>query len=244
MSLLSLPRELQLHILGLLPVRDLLRLSETCRSLKDLARDPSLWKQLVLSYKNIKNNTKACREHVARCSKLKELSIVLPKIYQGYIRSEKIMSVVMKAKSTLTTLSFDKFKLADSSFKQISQITNLTKLEINVLKLKSDGLKNLNLSNLRSLKICNLRDSLLILASECFGLEHLEVSGRADVTEPAISTFLLLSKERLKHLYIKDCELNHGFVKMMKQEYPHIKIETAPWTLRHRPPVFSCCWCW
>ena len=45
MSLLSLPRELQLYIIGLLPVRDLLRLSETCRSLKDLAQDPSNWKQ-------------------------------------------------------------------------------------------------------------------------------------------------------------------------------------------------------
>ena len=131
MSLLSLPRELQLYIISLLPVRNLLRLSETCRSLKDLAQDPSLWKQLVLSYKNIKNNTQACRELVARCSKLRELTITHPDSVTDIISSDMIMSVVMKAKSTLTTLSIGGFKLSNSSFKQISQIDKLIHLEIN-----------------------------------------------------------------------------------------------------------------
>ena len=107
MSLLNLPRELQLHILSFLPAIELVMLSETCLSLKDLARDPSLWKhrkQLVLSYKNIKNNTQACRDHVVRCSKLRELTIIHPDADGGYlertIKSDKIMSVVMKAKNT------------------------------------------------------------------------------------------------------------------------------------------------
>ena len=75
-GLLTLPKEMQLHILGLLPTRELLRLSHTCHSLKDLAEDPPVWRQLILSYKDIKNNTKACRERVARCSKLRELIII------------------------------------------------------------------------------------------------------------------------------------------------------------------------
>ena len=162
MSLLSLPREIQLLILGLLPVPDLLRLSETCHSLKDLARDPSLWKQLVLSYKNIKNNTWACRKHVARCSKLREL-IIHPDPETNIIRSDKIMSVVMKAKNTLTTLSVIDLELSNSSFKKIGQITQLTKLEINAAKIESgsrleSGLFHLKyLSKLKSIKICKLQ---------------------------------------------------------------------------------------
>ena len=166
MSLQNLPRELQLHILSFLPAIELVMLSETCRSLKDLARDPSLWKhrkQLVLSYRNIKNNTKACREHVARCSKLRELTIIHPDADGGYlermIRSDKIMSVVMKAKNTLTSLSVSDLELSNSSFRQISQITQLTKLDINALKIQSDGLSHLRrLSKLRSLRIRNLPD--------------------------------------------------------------------------------------
>ena len=155
-SLLSLPREMQLHILSLLPMRELLRLSHTCHSLKDLAKDPSVWRRLILSYKKIKNNTKACREKVARCSKLRELIIIHQ---EDKPQSDKVLSVVMKAKSTLTTLSIRKIKLCNSSFKKISKLTQLTKLAINVYRIKADGLSDLkNLTKLRSLEIRELYD--------------------------------------------------------------------------------------
>ena len=156
MSILTLPRELQLHIIGLLPVREKLRLSETCHGLKELVRDPSLWKKLVLDYDTIKNNTEACRKHVARCSKLKELYINFnsPCNGPGAVRSDKIMSVVMKAKRTLSTLSIDRISLSNSSFKQVSQITQLTKLAIHVGKMKTGGFSDLaNLSKLESIRI-------------------------------------------------------------------------------------------
>ena len=123
------PRELQHYILSFLSVKDWLRLSETCHGLKDVVRDPALWKKLVFSYVEIKNNTKACRDHVARCSSLKELCI--KKEQRDHVRCDKIMSVVMKAKSTLTltTLSVD-FALSNASFKKISQMTHLSKLEV------------------------------------------------------------------------------------------------------------------
>ena len=121
MSILTLPRELQLHILGLLPLPELMRLSETCHSLKDLARDPSLWKKLTLTYNMIKNNTKACRDHVGRCSKLKELFIFGQ---ETRIRNYKIISVVMKAKKTLTSLKCS-LPLVSSSFTKISMLTQL-----------------------------------------------------------------------------------------------------------------------
>ena len=65
----------------------------------------------------------------------------------------------MKAKRTLTTLSVIDLALSNSSFEKISQITQLTKLEINALKIQSgsvleNGLFHLKyLSKLKSLKI-------------------------------------------------------------------------------------------
>ena len=76
------------------------------------------------------------------------------------------MSVVMKAKRTLTTLSVIDLALSNSSFEKISQITQLTKLEINALKIQSgsvleNGLFHLKyLSKLKSLKICKLQGDL------------------------------------------------------------------------------------
>ena len=76
------------------------------------------------------------------------------------------MSVVMKAKNTLTTLLVIDLELSNSSFEKISQITQLTKLEINALKIQSgsvleDGLFHLKyLSKLKSLKICKLQGDL------------------------------------------------------------------------------------
>ena len=109
MSLVTIPREIQLIIFGQLRVRDLVRLSETCHHLKDAARDPSLWKKIVLTYERIYNENEACMNHVSRCSSLREIVI------NGYFfattseddnmnRSEKIIAVVMKAKNTLTSI--------------------------------------------------------------------------------------------------------------------------------------------
>ena len=138
MNILSIPKELQLHILGFLPVPDRLRVSETCHLLKDVARDPLLWKKLTLCYHVIKNNMEVCRDQVARCSRLKELVIFSPHSPQGTIRSDKIMNVVMKAKRSLKALSVTNFRLSNSSFKRIGQLTHLTKLKINAVYTKSD----------------------------------------------------------------------------------------------------------
>ena len=121
-------------------MRERLRLSETCHVLKDLVRDPSFWKKRVLDYDMIKNNTETCRKHVSRCLKLQELCIFRPCGVEGPggVRSDKIMSVVMKAKSTLSRLSIEGIALCNSSFKQITQIVKLTKLAINVARMKTD----------------------------------------------------------------------------------------------------------
>ena len=87
MSIVTIPREIQLLIFGQLRVVELVRLSETCHRLKDAARDPSLWKQLTLTYERIKNKNEACRNHVSRCSSLREI-VITGLVY--YIRSYNI----------------------------------------------------------------------------------------------------------------------------------------------------------
>ena len=205
-SLLSLPREMQLHILSLLPMRELLRLSHTCHSLKDLAKDPSVWRRLILSYKKIKNNTKACREKVARCSKLRELIIIHQ---EDKPQSDKVLSVVMKAKSTLTTLSIRKIKLCNSSFKKISKLTQLTKLAINVYRIKADGLSDLkNLTKLRSLEIRELYreiydlNNVVDFFSRLNQLEEVKLIESLSVVKDKVIESLVENNPKLHHLEI------------------------------------------
>ena len=129
MSIVTAPREIQLIIFGQLKVLDLVRVSETCHRLKDVARDPSLWKKLTLTYKRIKNKTEACKSHVSRCSSLREIVITGE---ESAIRSNKIMTVVMKAKNTLTSINLSPSfaGLSNSSFEKIGEMTQLTHLAV------------------------------------------------------------------------------------------------------------------
>ena len=101
MSILTIPKEIQLHILSLLSYKDLSRVSLTCRHLKDVSRDPTLWRKLTLEYEKIENSTVACRDQVSRCTSLKEI-VITGEVY--WVRSDKIISVIMKAKGTLTCI--------------------------------------------------------------------------------------------------------------------------------------------
>ena len=211
MTILTLPKELQHHIIGLLSVREQLRLSETCHGLNDLVF--SVLKKLVLKYEQIKNNTKACRSYVARCSNLQELCIIKPE--GGRVRSDKIMSVVMKAKNTLSTLSMDDCALSNASFKNISQMTQLTKLEFNKGNIKSDGIASIaNLSELRFLKIVKKVDYVELLdidiasndpnfLSRIKNQEEVEI--RLDQLNDTVIKSLVVNNPNLLHLNFSRC---------------------------------------
>ena len=161
------------------------------------------------------------------------------------------MSVIMKAKYTLTSLSISSFKhFKISSLKKISEITKLTKLEINASNFKENDefFQIIDLLKVRSLKIHHhlpwldflhhyggsLGRSLVRLALSCPELEHLDISGclltDLKIKEPDFTEFLCIaSQARLKHLDIRDCEFDcinqfQLFIKNMKLKYPQIKI--------------------
>ena len=202
MSIVTAPKEIQLIIFGQLEVSDLVRLSETCHRLKDLARDPSLWKELTLTYNMIKNNTKACREHVGRCSSLRELFIFGQ---ETSIRNDTIINVVLKAKKTLTSLVCS-LPLGSSYFKKISMMNQLNNLDLNFANLKSDGITALaSLKDLRSLKIfnfCGFYKDLVTLFSSLKNLEEVKFRKCVISDEDVVIESLVVNNSNLHHLDI------------------------------------------
>ena len=153
MNIVTIPREIQLLLIGQLKVRDLVRLSETCHRLREVARDPSLWKKLTLSYDRIKNKTESCRNHVSRCSSLREIIITGE---ESVIISDLIMTVVMEAKNTLTSIKLSPSLpgLSNSSFEMIGQMSQLTHLAVGGGNLGPGGISALAwLTELKSLKV-------------------------------------------------------------------------------------------
>ena len=156
MNFVTIPREIQLLIFGQLRVLDLVRVSQTCHRLKEVTRDPSLWKKLTLTYERIKNKNEACKKHVSRCSILREIVITGD---EKVIRSDKIMAVLMKAKSSLTSITLSaslarKFGLSNASFIKIGEITQLTHLAAGGGNLGPGGISALAcLTELRTLKV-------------------------------------------------------------------------------------------
>ena len=111
---MRLPDEMVLIILLHLPQKDLVTVSLINRRFRDISRDDSLWKDLILDYEDIMQNTDICRKLVERCKKLESLKItnkLRPYPYYS-LRSQNsmsvtLMSVVILAKRSLKRLDVD-----------------------------------------------------------------------------------------------------------------------------------------
>ena len=226
MSLITAPREIQLLIFGHLSCADLVRVSETCSALKVAARDPALWRRLTLTYKRIKEKTKACRDHVRRCSELKELNIIPGDIVIPWWtiaaseneerRTNMIMSVATQAKNTLTSfiISPSLPPLNSYSIYDISKMTRLEKLAFGVgeqINISSDIVYLANLKDLRSLKISGLGlghveegimpGKLEDLFSKLKKLEEVEIKSHRALSDKVIES-LVTNNPNLRHLDI------------------------------------------
>ena len=220
MSIVTQPREIQLLIIRHLNVPDLLRVSKTCHSLKEAVRDPSLWTKLTLTYEKIKTKTEACRNHVSRCSKLREI-IIIGQEEDIRIRSDKIMSVVLKAKTSLKLLSINLAShagLSNSSFEKIgASMTQLTHLDVNGEKLGRGGIAGLSrLKELKTLKLPGLLcgdnfvhdglNSPMAFLVDLFGnlkkLEEVELQSCAHFPSDEVVESLVKNNPNLHHLDI------------------------------------------
>ena len=156
-----LPNEIWIHnILTLLPVRDLLTLSETSKMFKTLSLDPLLWRTLTLDYQTIKKKFKCSRMLVERCSKLTNLKIThdtfpLNASYRVHYGSEagpgrgrslsSIMSLVVIAKETLSILEIDSMidSWSESSLTNLLELRNLQILKMSIRKMNASLLNEM-----------------------------------------------------------------------------------------------------
>ena len=147
-NLTDLPTEVLLMIFSLLSKSELVSISQTCHGLKQVARDPSLWTEIILKYEAIRQHTWACRNLIGRCTMLKHLTITSTRTD---IDSAKVISVVMKRKDTLTYLKIDNDKgLHNSAMNELSRMTNIRHLVMGGERLESNGLSLLtNLTELQ-----------------------------------------------------------------------------------------------
>ena len=225
MSIVTIPREIQLLIFGQLRVVELVRVSETCHHLKEVARDPSLWKKLTLTYERIKNKNEACRNHVSRCSSLLEIVICISGEEKS-IGSDKIMSVVMKAKNSLTSINLSPSfaGLSNSSFEKFGEISQLTYLAVGGGKLGPGGISALAcLTKLKTLKVPEIvcgrfgaqsndipMASLVDLFSKLKKLEQVEIQMKDNFPSDEVVKSLINNNPNLHHLDITQfgCPVN------------------------------------
>ena len=214
-SLLTMPKEILVIIFGLLKESDLLRISTTCHHLKDVSRDPSLWKKVTLTYEKIQNKNEACRNHVSRCTSLREIFITGE---EKEIRSDKIMTVLTKAKDTLTSINLSPnfAGLSKSSIERISDMTQLTHLAVGGDKVGPEGLAALaRLTELRSLKVQGIRSrnfvgsstnilsmALVNLFSTLKKLEEVEIKRNKNYPSDLVVKSLVDNNPNLHHLDI------------------------------------------
>ena len=223
-SLFTLPREILVIIFGQLKETDLLRVSKTCHHLKDVARDPELWKKVTLTYEKIQNKNEACRNHVSRCKILREIFITGE---EKEIRSDKIMAVVMKAKDTLTTINLSPCfaGLSKSSIEKISDMSQLTHLAVGGDKLGPEVIAALaRLTELRSLKVHGIKcrnfvggnmAALVDLFSTLKKLEEVEIKMNRNYPSDLVVRSLVDNNPNLHHLDISSTSLHPSFTLLM-----------------------------
>lgn len=107
MNLLSIPVELQMEIIYLLPPKDRLRMSQTCHSLHRVVF--SGWKKLSLTVDQILfDRTYGIKKHLKRCCGLQELVITGK---HRRVDGSMLVGVVLAAnRTTLKKLSIELFE--------------------------------------------------------------------------------------------------------------------------------------
>jgi len=141
---------------------------------------------------------------VRRCSSLREVDITGDTGEKKSIRSDKIMTVVMKAKNTLTSINFSPSfaGLSNTSFKKIGEMTQLTHLAVGGRKLEPEGISALaRLTELRTLKVRENNSYIPVLVDLFSKLKKLE--------QVEMVKMKFLSDEVVKSLVNNNPNLHH-----------------------------------
>ena len=134
----QLPTELWMNIAHHLPIKSILNLSCTCKTLHDLCRDPCLWTRVSIDWQSIKKKTQITENLLVRCTKLSHLTITNRTFEQ--VNSPLIINVIKKAKDSVTNLILSpEIALANAAVMKLSEFSNLTSLELAGDWIKTTG---------------------------------------------------------------------------------------------------------
>ena len=216
-----LPPEIQVEILGYLPVPDLFSVSSSSRHLYSLAKNKTLWTQLTLDWAHIKKNYKFCKDLVQseRYSNLKSALFTCKDRSESFVDTEyesgkklaNMIDMILDIE-TLTSIKVDKnIFIAEFLLSKISQKASLTKVDVSGYRMKSSTFSAFgNLTNLRTLKLFfmhNLNspksEDFEHLFSTLKNLTTVEVPC-ARITDNAIAC-LVTNNVKLTHLVIDNC---------------------------------------
>jgi len=225
----SLPSEVWLSILSLLPTPALISVSRTCRSLRDLGQDPGLWTIVSLDWQSIKNKTQSCEALVARCLKLQQLTITNRTFEQ--VNSPMILSIIKKvSRDSLTSLVISpELCLSNSAVSGLGKLSQLTSLELAGDWIKSSAVMELgHLEQLERLKMPGSEQvtsgDFKTLFTKLKKLKLLDVSEcKKGVTDMSLIA-LVKNNHDLEYLAIDECELVTGKgVKMLADSCPKLR---------------------
>ena len=218
----ELPPELQATIISYLPTPDLFSVAKSCRFLHSLSKHQSLWTELTLDWKNIKENYKFCKDLVQseRYSKLRSAEIT----YKGKVRYDKFINTVFDCYKklvnmidkildieTLKSLKVDKnVHITEELLTKISQKSNLTRVDVSGYHMTFSILSTIGeLTNLRILKLYDMQhlnsEDFEHLFSSLRNLKVVEVPS-ADIKDSALAC-LVTNNVNLSHLVIDHCNL-------------------------------------
>ena len=206
--------EVVLIILRLLPQKDLVTISMLDRRFRHLSQDPSLWKQLILDVKNIKQNAESCRKLVDKCKKLDSLNITNN---SGNSSKLNIMTVVIRAKENLKSLTVD-HSMAEwtpAAMAKLGSMKNLTRLS---LSLNSDSKATNSYAGAEMLEELKNLDKLEVLKLTLRNYH----SGYVDSFEALERVFQQLKK--LKEVKLDPACYGENLVIALTENNPDLKV--------------------
>ena len=224
----SLPAEVWLAILRLVTTSTLASVARTCRSLRGLCEDPSLWTRLSLDWQTIKKRTASCEQLVSRCPKLTHLTITNRTFER--VKHSLVASLVLRARDSLTHLVISQeTAMKSEAVSSLGKLTNLTSLELAGDWIHGPAaVKLANLTNLTQLKIPGsgklVAKDLKDLFSQLTKLTLVDVSEcKKGITNSSV-TALATNNPNLEYLAIDECEMvtGHG-VKAVAEWCPKLQ---------------------
>jgi len=210
-----IPDELWLRILGSLGIVDICRVGGTSRRYNILCKDPTLWKDLIFDWANVKRSLKSINKVLDRAIKVEKLRFT-NKSYDISPDEKTMTSVIERVKDSLKVLILDtEIVPRNSAVAKFGCLSKLEVLDFPSDKLATSGVNAIaKLKNLRELRIpgCEVVTSkdLSHLFQELKNLVLVDLTDCKDAVTNGTIKALAKNNPNLEHLVLDECDKVQG----------------------------------